>query len=381
MLTVLAADVRAQHVHLQLQRHAAGARVDDAARARRRVGFLSAVFGAGALVGALVRPRARARRRDDARRRRSSSPRAELLLAPVATACARRRCSCSSSARASPRGRRTRTRRCSSRRPTTCAAGSSASTSTRSTEPARSPGSSPAGSAHAAEPSSPSPSPGSSGSPQPGPPEPPSGAGPPIEIPRHAQVSAGTGISNILRPGGGPQPVRPLSPPEAALPRRDWVPASRERPRAKPAGSYGCRRRLSAARAVGPPAVPARYVRPPPTLRVGSGPLSFMAFMREELLDSGFEYVPGEPVLVRVVRREGTDARDRRRCWGAARWTCAGARRSRSRRRGAVRRQRRAPRQRLSPRRLPPVGPDAETIVHRIGEASLALYQELLDLE
>ncbi len=54
--------------------------------------------------------------------------------------CSSPGCCCSSSASASPRGRRTRRRRCSWPRRTACAAGSSASTSTRSWEPARSRG-------------------------------------------------------------------------------------------------------------------------------------------------------------------------------------------------------------------------------------------------
>jgi hypothetical protein len=101
--------------------------------------------------------------------------------------------------------------------------------------------------------------------------------------------------------------------------------------------------------------------------------------MREELLDTGFEYRTGDPVLVRVVRREGrtlvTDD-----AVGAQRAGCARVPEDIARgveeafvvnvgRHGNV----------FLP--VVPVGPDAGTVVYRIGEASLALYQELLDLE
>jgi hypothetical protein len=100
----------------------------------------------------------------------------------------------------------------------------------------------------------------------------------------------------------------------------------------------------------------------------------------ESLVDTGLDYVPGDHVVVRVVRREGrTRISDRG---------------------GAVGRAGRPAAWRdvadgiedelmvnvsgqgivflpLSHRR----GPPEDEIVHRIGEASLALYQSLLDLE
>ena len=127
-------------------------------------GFLSAVFGAGALVGALIvatRAKASALGAADRRRRvrgRGASPRSGRPTRRSPGCC------CSSSASASPRGRRTRRRPCSSPRRIACAAGSSASTSTRSWAPARSPGCSPAGCAPRAGRSSRSQSPAESGS-------------------------------------------------------------------------------------------------------------------------------------------------------------------------------------------------------------------------
>ena len=85
-------------------------------------GLLSAAFGVGALVGALAAASLGARLDEGAARRRAA-------LLRRASSCSRlfsprswpASCS-SSSARASPPGRRTRTRSCSSPRPTTCAA-------------------------------------------------------------------------------------------------------------------------------------------------------------------------------------------------------------------------------------------------------------------
>ena len=126
-------------------------------------GFLSAVFGAGALVGALASRRVEGVGAGAADRRRGVLGRGAPPRAGHATSSSPG-CCCSSSASASPRGRRTRRRRCSSPRRIACAAGSSASTSTRSWAPARSPGSSPAGCARRAERSSRSRSPAESGS-------------------------------------------------------------------------------------------------------------------------------------------------------------------------------------------------------------------------
>jgi hypothetical protein len=101
--------------------------------------------------------------------------------------------------------------------------------------------------------------------------------------------------------------------------------------------------------------------------------------MREELLDSGFEYAPGDPVLVRVMRRDRrtlvTDDRA-----GAQRAGCSRVPEDLAR---AVEAQFVVNVGRHGNVFLPvvPVGPDADMVVQRIGEASLALYQELLDLE
>ena len=85
-------------------------------------GLLSAAFGVGALVGALA-----AASLGRASMKVLLVGGAALLGAPSSCSrpstprCSPASCS-SSSARASPRGRRTRTRSCSSPRPTTCAA-------------------------------------------------------------------------------------------------------------------------------------------------------------------------------------------------------------------------------------------------------------------
>ncbi|HEY5318313.1 MAG TPA: hypothetical protein VIJ20_10060 [Solirubrobacteraceae bacterium] len=99
----------------------------------------------------------------------------------------------------------------------------------------------------------------------------------------------------------------------------------------------------------------------------------------ETVVETGLEYVPGEPVRVRVVRREHRIS-----------VTDGGA---------AIARAGRPPGWRDAAGRvadelvvnvshhgvvsLPvvPVGPGEQTIVRRIGEASLGLYQELLELE
>ena len=99
----------------------------------------------------------------------------------------------------------------------------------------------------------------------------------------------------------------------------------------------------------------------------------------EELVDTGLEYAPGEPVLVRVVRRDRRtlvtdDGAAARKAGPAPGWREVGRRLEDElvvnvSRHGVV--------------FLPVVaaGPGLEAIVRRIAEASLALYQELLDLE
>jgi hypothetical protein len=95
--------------------------------------------------------------------------------------------------------------------------------------------------------------------------------------------------------------------------------------------------------------------------------------MREErVVDTGLEYMPGDPVLVRVVRR-GTRVRVTDDARAAVKAGCAKVPDEIARavedalvvnvsRRGEI--------------FLP-----GERFVHRIGEASLALYEELLELE
>ena len=122
-------------------------------------GILSACFGGGALVGALL----------SAALGRASCKVLVLgtggfsvcllALAPLATVVVRARSCSSSPASASRSGRRTRARSSSCARPTTCAVASSASTSGRSPAWRRSAVSSPAGSARSAARSSASPSP------------------------------------------------------------------------------------------------------------------------------------------------------------------------------------------------------------------------------
>lgn len=99
----------------------------------------------------------------------------------------------------------------------------------------------------------------------------------------------------------------------------------------------------------------------------------------ETVIDTGLEYRPGDPVRVRVVRR--------------------GHRISVTDDGAAIEKAGRPPRWREAADRLAeelvvnisqkgvislpvvPVGPGEERIVRRIGEASLGLYQELLELE
>ncbi|MGH2934399.1 MAG: hypothetical protein ACRDL2_07785 [Gaiellaceae bacterium] len=92
-------------------------------------------------------------------------------------------------------------------------------------------------------------------------------------------------------------------------------------------------------------------------------------------MDSGLEYRPGEPVLVRVVRRERRTLVTDDAAAARGRVPEDVARRIERElvvnvaRSGAV--------------FLPVVaaGPRLDEITHRIANASLALYQELLDLE
>jgi hypothetical protein len=98
----------------------------------------------------------------------------------------------------------------------------------------------------------------------------------------------------------------------------------------------------------------------------------------ETEVDTGLEYRPGEPVLVRIVRRPGRisvsdDGAAVRKAGRPPGWRDAAARIDDElvvnvSRHGVV--------------SLPVVaaGPGLEAIVQRIGDASLALYQELLEL-
>ncbi len=97
------------------------------------------------------------------------------------------------------------------------------------------------------------------------------------------------------------------------------------------------------------------------------------------MLDTGFRYREGEPIMVRVVRRPGRvtitdEGRALERSGVSAPWRELADRLERDRAvnvsgRGAV--------------WLPVVrvGPGEARIVERIGEASLSFYQDLLDLE
>jgi hypothetical protein len=101
--------------------------------------------------------------------------------------------------------------------------------------------------------------------------------------------------------------------------------------------------------------------------------------VEEQIVETGFEYVPGDAVRVRIVRR------DRR-----TRVTDDG---------GAVERTGLSPGWREAAARIAgeivvnisrhgvislpvsPCGPALDALVQRIGEASLALYQEILELD
>jgi hypothetical protein len=109
-------------------------------------------------------------------------------------------------------------------------------------------------------------------------------------------------------------------------------------------------------------------------------PASAIAHQHSEtVFDSGLDYAPGDPVRVRVLRREhrisATDGGAAiERAGRPARW------------RGAVQRVNSEWDVNISHAgviSLPVValGPGEECVVRRIAEASLGLYQELLDLE
>jgi hypothetical protein len=99
----------------------------------------------------------------------------------------------------------------------------------------------------------------------------------------------------------------------------------------------------------------------------------------QTVLDTGLEYRPGDPVRVRVVRREHRisvtdDGAATEKAGRPPHWREAADRVDRElsvnvSQRGVV--------------WLPvvPVGPSEDRVVRRIGEASLSLYQEILDLE
>ena len=99
---------------------------------------------------------------------------------------------------------------------------------------------------------------------------------------------------------------------------------------------------------------------------------------REELVTTGFEYAPGDPICVRVVHREHrTTVSDGGAALARAgrppRWREVAHRLDRGlvvnvSRQGAI----------FLP--VVPVGPPEAEVIRRIAAASLAFYQELLDL-
>jgi hypothetical protein len=99
----------------------------------------------------------------------------------------------------------------------------------------------------------------------------------------------------------------------------------------------------------------------------------------ERVVDTGLEYVPGDGVPVRVVRREGrTSVSD-----GGAAIERAGRPPGWRNVAGRIEDELVVNVSRQGVVSLPVVGcgPGEEQIVRRIGEASLALYQDLLELE
>jgi hypothetical protein len=98
----------------------------------------------------------------------------------------------------------------------------------------------------------------------------------------------------------------------------------------------------------------------------------------EQIVDTGLEYRPGEPVLLRTVERRHTlvtdDGAALEKAGARPGWRRIGDRLERElcvnvARNGAV----------FLP--VVPRGPGHDAIVRRIAEASLALYQDVLDLE
>jgi len=101
--------------------------------------------------------------------------------------------------------------------------------------------------------------------------------------------------------------------------------------------------------------------------------------VEEQIVGTGLKYVPGDPVRVRIVRRGGRggvtdDGGAVERAGRPAGWREAAERVADElivniSRQGVV--------------SLPITrrGPEPEAFVHRIGEASLALYQEILELD
>ena len=91
----------------------------------------------------------------------------------------------------------------------------------------------------------------------------------------------------------------------------------------------------------------------------------------EHVVDTGLEYVPGDHVLVRVVKRDGRErATDRARAVAKAGRTSVPEEIARRVEREFV----------VNVSRRGEIFLPGERFVHRIGEASLALYQDLLDL-
>jgi hypothetical protein len=107
-------------------------------------------------------------------------------------------------------------------------------------------------------------------------------------------------------------------------------------------------------------------------------PTTAQADRTEFTLVTGFEYQPGQPVRVRVVRRGARtqvsddggafDAAGRPRAWRDAAWRVQRELEVNFSRSGAI--------------SLPVVrvGPSEDEVVRRIGKASRAFYQELLEL-
>ena len=100
----------------------------------------------------------------------------------------------------------------------------------------------------------------------------------------------------------------------------------------------------------------------------------------EQLVETGLEYRPGEPVHVRVVRRERRvsvtdDGRAVLQAGTPPRWREVVER--------MVERDYELNLSRRGDIRVPVVaaGPGLAPLIRRVGEASLAVYQELLELE